>query len=82
MVEELRAGQVSNLSAEGLALVLSRPFAIGTVLGVELQDAGGWVKGRVSARVVHSRSLAADRWVIGCSVLGEIAEPEATEEDS
>ncbi len=80
-VEELRVGSIADLSADGLAVVLSRPFASGTLLGVELQDAGGWIKGRIRARVVYSRSLSSERWAVGCVVLGDL-DADRSEEES
>jgi hypothetical protein len=69
-VNELRAGQVSDMSADGIGLVLSRPYPPGAELEVELQDQAGWVKETVRVRVVHASPKPTDHWLVGCSLIG------------
>jgi hypothetical protein len=68
-INELRAGQVQDLSADGIGLVLSRPYCPGAELEVELQDQAGWVQETVRVRVIHASPKPSDHWLVGCSLL-------------
>ncbi|MCI0354696.1 MAG: PilZ domain-containing protein [Acidobacteria bacterium] len=60
-------GEVVNLSAGGVGLLLPQPFKTRTVLVVELHGARPAFTRELLARVVHVRKKADGRWLIGCA---------------
>jgi len=59
---------VRDISAVGVALLISREFAPGTVLAIELNNTPQGVSCMLRARVVHTLELPPDgRWLHGCA---------------
>jgi hypothetical protein len=66
-----RAARVRDVSADGIGLLVSRPFTPGLVLGIELQTATGQIEARIRARVEHATWLPDDGcWLVGCAAAG------------
>jgi hypothetical protein len=64
-------GQIRDLSAGGMGLVLSRRFERGAVLVAELPGAGG---ATVLARVVQVTPFSGGRWLLGCAFCSRLSE--------
>jgi hypothetical protein len=59
---------VRDISAVGVALLINREFASGTVLTIELDNPVRGVSRVLRARVVHTLELPPDgRWLHGCA---------------
>jgi hypothetical protein len=59
---------VRDISAVGVALLINREFAAGTVLTIELSNPVQGVACLLRARVVHTLELPPDgRWLHGCA---------------
>ncbi len=69
-------GKVRDVSRGGLGVVLSRRFELGTLLGVEIQEADGTTSGTLLARVVHVTPHSGGGWVIGCCFTSELGDDE------
>src|SRR5437588_460962 len=67
-------GQVRDVSAGGLCLVLLRRFEPGAHLAVELPGADGAASSTVLARVVHVRPEPGGLWALGCRFVNPIGE--------
>ena len=61
---------VREISDAGVGLALCYPFRTGTLLSVELVDAGGTPRSYVT-RVVHARDQADGTWHVGCEFVAE-----------
>lgn len=66
-----REGAVINISPNGLGLRVSRPVEVGAVLSVGLEN-----QLQVLACVVHVTLESPGSWVLGCTLIRELAEPE------
>ena len=69
-------GQVRDVSAGGLCLVLLRRFEPGVHLAVELPGADGTAASTILARVVHVRPEPGGFWALGCRFVNPIGEGE------
>jgi hypothetical protein len=58
--------EIHNISAGGIGLVLTRRFAPGTILSVELPSSSQSSVILQLARVAHASHRADGRWLIGC----------------
>jgi hypothetical protein len=67
-----KAAKVQDISAGGIALVVSRYLAPGTVLAVELDG----VPHRLLASVVHTRRGTGKAWFAGCEFLRPLTDAE------
>lgn len=75
-LSERWSARVRDISADGLGLVLDRPFESGTVLEVELASRDGSLAYTVVARVSHSKPLGDGEWLAGCSFVGRVSDEE------
>jgi serine/threonine protein kinase len=66
-------GQVVNLSATGLGLVLSRRFESGTVLGVVLENSARTFQLRADVRVIRSLRSEKSQWFLGAAFTQPLA---------
>ncbi len=60
-------GEVVNISAGGIGLLLPQPFKPRTVLVVELTGVDESFTRDLLARVVHLRKKEEGKWLVGCS---------------
>jgi hypothetical protein len=62
----LMKGIISDISAQGIGLLIDRPLRPGTVLIVHLRrDLPSLIQ---TARVIHSRALPDGAWSVGCEL--------------
>ncbi len=67
-------GQIRDLSAGGMGLVLCRRFERGAVLVAELPGADGGGPDSLLARVVHVTAFSGGRWLLGCAFCSRLSE--------
>lgn len=67
---------IRNMSAGGLAMVLSRRFEPGTLLVVEIFDEFAQIMEIFLVRVARVEKLAERAWLLGCSLARHIEECE------
>jgi hypothetical protein len=68
---------VRDISTSGVALLIGREFAPGTVLTVELENSGEGMARALRARVVHTLEIPPeDRWLHGCAFERELSAEE------
>jgi hypothetical protein len=60
-------GKVGNVSAEGMALLLQRPFPADTLLIAEVHDNRPGVAETFLIRVVHAEPQPDGWWLVGCA---------------
>jgi hypothetical protein len=65
-----------DLSAGGVALLLSRRFERGTMLTVRLESPDGEISRTLFVRVVHAEQLPDSSWRLGCALAGELGQEE------
>jgi hypothetical protein len=68
------SGQVRDVSAGGLCLVLMRRFEPGVHLAVELPGTDGTASSTILARVVHVRTEPGGFWALGCRFVNPVGE--------
>jgi hypothetical protein len=68
------AAVMKDVSPRGLSLLLRYQFQPGTLLAVDISDAGGDRTERVLAQVVHVRQREGGKWLHGCSLQHELTE--------
>lgn len=63
--EERWPARIRDISATGFGLLIARPFAVGTLLEVEIErrDAAGRT---LTMRVVRIGPAGAGKWLLGC----------------
>ncbi len=66
--------KVCDVSRGGIKLVVSRRFASGDLLSVELPGAEWQSSTTVLALVVHVHALDGDEWALGCSFASELSD--------
>jgi len=67
------AAEVSNISPSGIGLLVNQPIEIGSLLNLELQQAGGSCKRTILGCVVHA-NRDGPRWALGCNFIRELSE--------
>jgi hypothetical protein len=75
-------GQVANLSAGGVGLLLRHRFERGMELAVEIVNRSGTVGRTLAARVVHATAVFASGdpcWLVGCAFSQVLTEAELKE---
>jgi hypothetical protein len=65
---------LKDLSTRGVGLVLGRRFERGAALAVELPALGGRPADTLLVRVVRVQSLGGGRWLLGCSLVGDLSD--------
>ena len=60
------AGTVCNVSANGVAIRLERRFEIGTLLGIDVQNADETILVSLLARVARISLQRDSSWILGC----------------
>jgi hypothetical protein len=71
------SAQVRNVSAQGVALLISRRFELGTVLSVELEATRESPSRTLLARVVRLRPQADGKWEVGCTLVEKFSDQQA-----
>jgi PilZ domain len=66
--------QVSNISANGIGLVVDHPVENGTLLNLNLHSPTTTSSRTILACVVHVTSTPANEWVLGCNFIRELSE--------
>jgi hypothetical protein len=70
------AATIVDISVEGVALLLRRPFEPGTVLTLALRDERFKVEQALQVRVAHLKPRSRSEWLVGCSVERPLTEAE------
>jgi hypothetical protein len=65
-------GKIRDISVGGLALAMSRPFDVGTLLIIDLEVKGGLRSFFVD--VVHATPEGKKRWIMGCKFICPLRE--------
>jgi CheY-like chemotaxis protein len=73
---EFWQGEVRDLSAGGVRLILARRFEAGTVLNIAVASASGQTAHRLLARVVRLAEEPDGQWSLGCSLVSPLEESE------
>jgi hypothetical protein len=68
------SASVSNISAMGIGLVVSRPLAVGSLLSLELKRADGQRVLTMLASIVRAQPTPEGNWTLGCNFIGELSE--------
>ncbi len=68
--------KVCNISADGVGLLLRRPFEPGTLLTLTLQSADASVERTMLVRVLHLKSRSRNEWLAGCAFVSELSDSE------
>ncbi len=68
--------RVLDISACGVGLEVDRQLDVGTVLSVDLRDAGGKGVLKIFACVVRATSRGDGRWAVGCNFIRQLGEKE------
>lgn len=66
-------GEVLNISASGISLLVNRPIEMGSLLNLELQHANGDSVRTMLGCVVRSNQDG-PRWALGCNFIRELSE--------
>jgi|SRR6516225_2521223 len=66
-------GEVLNISASGIGLLVGQPIELGSLLNLELQQANGASTRTILACVVHANEEGS-RWVLGCNFIRQLTE--------
>jgi hypothetical protein len=61
-----------DVSSTGIGLVLGRRFEPGAALAIELPETPTRLGATLLARVIHAKPLPGGRWLLGCSLVGEL----------
>jgi serine/threonine protein kinase len=69
-------GNAQDISKHGISVVLGYQFEPGTLLAIEVRNASSGVPRTLQARVVHVRPRTGGKWLLGCSLAGELSEKE------
>jgi c-di-GMP-binding flagellar brake protein YcgR len=69
-------GELVNISAGGVGVVLPQAIPLKSMIIIELQGAERQFQRALLARVVHVRQESAERWMIGCSFAGLLRDKE------
>ncbi|HMF18146.1 MAG TPA: PilZ domain-containing protein [Gemmataceae bacterium] len=67
------AAEVSNISPSGIGLLVNQPIEMGSLLNLELQQAGSASKRTILGCVVHA-NRDGPRWALGCNFIRELSE--------
>lgn len=67
-------GQVVDLSAGGVGVLLPRRFETGTVLSIEVQEKEGEGTRHLIGRVVRVTRGPDNRWLLGCTFVRPLTE--------
>jgi c-di-GMP-binding flagellar brake protein YcgR len=65
--------EVLNISASGIGILVGQPIEMGSLLNLELQQAGGASTRTILACVVHANQENG-RWALGCNFIRELSE--------
>jgi hypothetical protein len=65
-----------DISAGGVALVLSRRFEVGALLTVRLETSDGKTTRTLLVRVVHATQVDGGTWRLGCALAGQLGQDE------
>jgi len=76
---ERGGGAVLDLSIAGLGLATANPIPLGTLLNLELLDAGGRAVATMLASVVTARPAPDGRSILGCNFMGELSEAQLSD---
>jgi hypothetical protein len=68
--------RLTNVSSNGLNLVLRRRFEAGTGLSIDIPDVEGMSARTILARVAHVHREQGGMWQLGCSFVSELSEEE------
>jgi len=71
---ESRWAKIHDLSREGIALLLQKPFSAGQTLFIEVPTKAGDSLHGLTARVVHARLHEEGNYLIGCVFLENLNE--------
>lgn len=66
-------GEVLNISANGIGLLVGQSIELGSLLNLELQQANGASTCTILACVVHGHEEGG-RWALGCNFIRELSE--------
>jgi hypothetical protein len=72
--KEAWSASVRDLSTDGIGLVVSRRFELGTLLTVDLEDADHTAHSNLLVRVVRIFQQDKDAWLLGCSFIHKLSE--------
>jgi hypothetical protein len=67
---------IVDISIEGVALILRRPFEPGTVLTLSLRDERFKVEQALQVRVAHLKARSRSEWLVGCAFERPLTEAE------
>ncbi len=67
---------IRDISTSGAGIILGRRFEPGTLLVIELSDAEPGGPTLLGARVVRAQPQADRKWLLGCELMGNLAEHE------
>jgi hypothetical protein len=70
---------VIDISTNGLGLLLSHGFELGTLLTIEMPAIGSQAPRRLGARVVHVTPAARGCWTAGCVVVSKLGTNEVSD---
>ena len=68
--------RILNISATGIALLMSRRFEPGTLLAITLEGSDSQSLHTLMARVVNVRADADSKWILGCAYTTKLSEEE------
>lgn len=63
--DKASAGRIMDISAGGIGMILDQPFAVGTMLEVQIKDPSAATTQDLSLRVAHCADQADGTWLIG-----------------
>jgi hypothetical protein len=66
-------GEVLNISASGISLLVTQTIEMGSLLNLEIQQASGTFKRTILACVVRA-DQEGSRWALGCNFIRELSE--------